>query len=368
MLLRLPPTTAVHPNRVRAKHWAGAIVARPDADALNNRLGLIVRRVNEKVNEFIDERRPINVEEIRQYIFDGSVAGLQQRETMTEWITKQVGQLQVGKGTRKHYELLCDRLGEFGRLKNWSDLTVENIYAWDTWLHRTVKAQVKRGEDERDASDGTVYNYHKHLKAMLHRAVDCGMINASPYDRLRGRFKRGDVENVKYLTDEQMKLVVDLHPVVGSQMEAVRDLFVFQMFTGLSFSDAQDFDISRYRKEGDSWVYTGQRIKTGVPYVSVLLPPVVDVLERHGWQVPKIANQKYNCLLKTMGSVIGIEGLHSHMARHTFATYMLSKDVKVQNVMRMLGHKKIQQTMRYAKVLAKDVRSDFERVAETMKL
>ena len=28
--------------RVRAKHWAGAIVARPDADALNNRLGLIV--------------------------------------------------------------------------------------------------------------------------------------------------------------------------------------------------------------------------------------------------------------------------------------------------------------------------------------
>ena len=36
--------------RVRAKHWAGAIVARPDADALNNRLGLIVRRVNEEIN------------------------------------------------------------------------------------------------------------------------------------------------------------------------------------------------------------------------------------------------------------------------------------------------------------------------------
>jgi site-specific recombinase XerD len=43
---------------------------------------------------------------------------------------------------------------------------------------------------------------------------------------------------------------------------------------------------------------------------------------------------------------------------------MLSKDVKVQNVMRMLGHRKIEQTMRYAKVLAKDLQSDFEKVAE----
>lgn len=112
------------------------------------------------------------------------------------------------------------------------------------------------------------------------------------------------------------------------------------------------------------WVYRGERVKTGVPYVSVLLPPVVDVLERHGWQLPQMPNQKYNCLLKTFGSVIGIDGMHSHLARHTFATYMLSKDVKVQNVMRMLGHRKIEQTMRYAKVLAKDLKSDFEKVAE----
>ena len=34
--------------RVLPKHWAGAVVARPDADALNNRLGIVVRRVNEK--------------------------------------------------------------------------------------------------------------------------------------------------------------------------------------------------------------------------------------------------------------------------------------------------------------------------------
>jgi site-specific recombinase XerD len=45
---------------------------------------------------------------------------------------------------------------------------------------------------------------------------------------------------------------------------------------------------------------------------------------------------------------------------------MLSHDVKVQNVMRMLGHKKIEQTMRYAKVIAKDVQKDFDRIADEL--
>ena len=110
-------------------------------------------------------------------------------------------------------------------------------------------------------------------------------------------------------------------------------------------------------------MYVGERRKTGVQYVSVLLPPVVDVLKRHGWRVPKMSNQKYNYTLKTLGAAIGIPRLHSHLARHTFATYMLSRGVKVQNVMRMMGHRRIEQTLKYAKILTKDVQEEYERVA-----
>ena len=41
---------------------------------------------------------------------------------------------------------------------------------------------------------------------------------------------------------------------------------------------------------------------------------------------------------------------------------MLSNDVPIQNVQRMLGHKDIRQTQRYAKVLAKDVHESFDDV------
>jgi site-specific recombinase XerD len=94
---------------------------------------------------------------------------------------------------------------------------------------------------------------------------------------------------------------------------------------------------------------------------------VVEVLERHGWRVPKMANQRYNQMLQAIGMVIGIPNLHSHMGRHTFATWMLSQGARIENVSRMLGHKDITITQRYAKVLAEDVKSDFEMVAAKIK-
>jgi integrase len=350
--------------RVNRKHWAWAIVKRPDADALNNRLGIIVRRVNEKVNEFFEAKQPIDVDAIRSYIYNNSSVNVD-KNGLVAWIEKEIPLLNVKEDTRKHYWLLLDRIKAFGKLKAWNDLTVENIYEWDAWLHQM--ANVNSKDDEGTLSNGTIHNYHKHLKAMLNRALTFGIIDATPYARLVGKFGSGEDENVEYLTEDEMQLILDTHPVPGTQMETVRDLFVIQMFTGLSYSDMQALDIRNYHKDGDAWVSNGKRIKTGVPFVSQLLPPVVDVLERHGWQVPQMPNQKYNAQLKTFGNVIGIERLHSHLARHTFATYMLSNDVKIQNVMRMLGHKKIQQTMRYAKVLAKDVHDEYGMIAEKLK-
>ena len=350
--------------RVQRKHWAGTVVKRPDADALNNRLGIIVRRVNEKVNEFIEARQPIDIEAIRSYIYSGSSVNVD-RNGLISWIEKEIPMLNVSDGTRKHYWLLLDRLKAFGKLKAWTDLTVENIYEWDAWLRQI--ANVNSRHDEGMLGDGTIHNYHKHLKSMLNRALSFGIIEKTPYARLVGKFSAGEEENIEYLTEDEMKLILDTHPVPGTQMETVRDLFVIQMFTGLSYSDMQALDIKNYHKDGDAWVYNGKRIKTGIPFVSQLLPPVIEVLERHEWQVPQMPNQKYNAQLKTFGNVIGLEGLHSHLARHTFATYMLSNDVKLQNVMRMLGQKRIEQTMRYAKVLAKDVHEDFGMIADKLK-
>ena len=344
-----------------------------DADLLNERLTTIVGLVEKEVNRCLEQRMPINVADIRDRVWDivAEKKNDGDEPTLIKWIKDYVATADMAKNTRLHYLTVTRRLMEYGKILRWEHLTADNIYAWDVWLrHQEVpltKNQKAAGLEPQLISSDSVYNYHKYLKSAINKAMKFRILAANPYDQLKGVFKRSRRDVVDYLTEEQMQKVMSLTPVPGSQAAMALDLFIFQMFTGLSYSDTQIFDISQYRQIDGKWLHVGQRVKTGVPYVSQLLPPVVEMLERNGWRVPKMNNQRYNQMLKAIGMVIGIENLHSHMGRHTFATYMLSNGAKIENVSRMLGHTNITQTQRYAKVLAKDVHDDFDKIAKKLK-
>lgn len=338
----------------------GTVVDREDSNELNERIRILCKKVNAVINEYLAKDMPLDMVAIRRRVFSGDVQ--RSGHAMIDWIAAQLPLLGHREGTMRHYQTLLLRLQQYEQLANWQDLSVENLYKWDAWLHQL------RGWDGKTISDGGVYNYHKCMKAMVQRAVRMGVIAANPYDRLRGVFRRGDKETVEYLTEDEMHRIASLELVPGSQLDKARDLFVFQMWTGLAYSDAQNFDVRRYKLEDGVLTYVGERIKTGVNYVSRLLPPAVAVLEKYGMQTPKIDNADYNHLLKGIGIAAGIHTpLHSHMARHSFATYMLNNDVSLDSVSVMLGHTNTVQTRRYAKTLAKTVKDDFDKIAEKMK-
>ena len=206
------------------------------------------------------------------------------------------------------------------------------------------------------------------MRALLKRAERTGLLSSNPYHKLTGEFAKGDKENTEYLTENEMQKIMKFSPPPGSWLERAKDLFVFQMWTGLSYSDAQAFDISAYKEVKGKWMIVGSRIKTGQPFVNQLLPPAVEVLKKYGMSVPKLSNQVYNRELKVVGAAIGLNiKLHTHLARHTFATYMLRNGVKFENVSKMLGHASIKQTQRYAKVLAESVHEDFDMIEEKLK-
>jgi integrase len=284
----------------------------------------------------------------------------------------QIPLLDFKHGTLKRYNVMLHRLEEYGKFRQWSDITIEGIYEWNAWLRerriRPTAAEQAQKQKPQRISTSAVYNYHKCFKAMLNRAVKFGIIPANPYDRIRGEFKRGDVETVEYLTEAQMKAIEQLPVLAGSLMERCKDVFVFQMYTGLAYSDAMAFDIRNYRNEDGMWTAVAERVKTGVAYISRLLPPAVAVLEKYDMKVPYIENQIYNRTLKAIGIAAGISfPLHSHIARHTFATYMLNNKISLDSVSVMLGHTNTVQTRRYAKTLAQTVRDDFDKVAEKLK-
>lgn len=362
------------------------VVNHRDARLLNNRLDGVVMNIETAVNECIRKGLQIDVAQIKRQAYNIEQSELHAETALIDWIDEQIPQLNIKDATRERYSVTARRMREYGGLMRWDDLTVENLYKWDAYLHGIKKpmsnGEVQAGSDGDCIGDAAVYNYHRTLRSLLSRAVKLGVIETNVYDRVRGEFRKGIKENVEYLTEEEIAAIESLHPMEGTQMAMARDLFVFQLYTGLSYSDAQAFDIREYKKEtaqkcagttadendGSRWVHIGQRVKTGVAYVSVLLPQAVEVLERYGWQVPKVNNVQYNESLKVIQRALGIRTrLHSHLARHTFATRALAMGVKIENVSAMLGHTNITQTQRYAKVLAQSVKDEYDMMAEKMK-
>ena len=334
----------------RADFVAGKVVNVLGANELNERLAMLYGRVCQEVNAALENNAAVAIEDIRRKIWR-VMEDHSGEPVVIDWINSQLPLLNVSAGTMKHYKPLINRLEAFGEIRQWRDITMESITRFDAFLHGVKPA----------LSEAAIYNYHKCFKAMLNRADRFGKIDRNPYERLKGRFSRGEKESVEYLTESELGRLESLELPDGSEMARARDLFVFQAYTGLSYSDAQAFDMDLYKWDGKRWVYVGERIKTGVPFVSILLPSVVEVLKKYDMQVPALDNHVYNRDLKALGVMAKIKTkMHSHLARHTFATMMLRNGAKIENVSRMLGHTNIRQTMRYAKVLAESVMDDFE--------
>lgn len=344
--------------RVCARQWQfDKVVNHPQADALNERLSILLDRIIQDINFSLKHHYEIDVAKIRRHVWGSSMS-----DNFIQWLNEEVKILRVKDGTMKHYNSFVKKIREYGQMQDWSDITADNIYKWDAWLRELP------GRDSKKISQGGIYNYHKCMRALLKRAERTGLLSSNPYHKLTGEFAKGDKENTEYLTENEMQKIMKFSPPPGSWLERAKDLFVFQMWTGLSYSDAQAFDISAYKEVKGKWMIVGSRIKTGQPFVNQLLPPAVEVLKKYGMSVPKLSNQVYNRELKVVGAAIGLNiKLHTHLARHTFATYMLRNGVKFENVSKMLGHASIKQTQRYAKVLAESVHEDFDMIEEKLK-
>lgn len=358
--------------RVRKSEFLnGEIINHPNSDQLNQLLAAYAKRALQLAAEAIDSGRPLNPKDIRDQLTTGSKpkAG----NDFFSWAEKQIPLLPIKDSTRRNYEMHMAVWQEYGKMMSWQEFTPENIIAFDQWLrNRKKKIGHKRalaGEKPDSITDAAAYNYHRRFKALANRALALGVIGSNPYDRLRGMLKTGDksAAGVSFLTLQEAKAVESIHPQQGSTMQKARDLFVFQMHTGLSYADTQTFNINDYKLVNGHYINIGQRQKTGVMYITQLTQECEDILRRNNNRLPALDIHEYDKRLKTLGIAAGItKPLHSHLARHTFATLMLAAGASIENVQRMLGHASITMTQRYAKVLPENVLKDFTEAAEKL--
>ena len=255
----------------------------------------------------------------------------------------------IDLSTRKAREVVFRSLLDFGRIKSFRDLIPANILEYHKWLN---------ADGTRTAT--TLKSYHKRLHRYVLKAFEYGYIDRDPYKAVT--IPTGHAAERRPLTEEEITKLRTVE--LRGKEEKARDLFIFSCFTGLAYCDAQAFDFnSMTEKLGEIYYIDGSRIKTGTNFFTPILPPAMDVLRMYNYRLPRLSNQKYNDFLHLIEARLNFnKSLTTHLARHTFATLVLSKDIPIENLARMLGHKDVRTTQVYAKIL----KTTIQRHAETL--
>ena len=68
-------------------------------------------------------------------------------------------------------------------------------------------------------------------------------------------------------------------------------------------------------------------------------------------------------MLKTLAEIAGVQHVHPHKFRRTRATELCRHGMAIQTVAKILGHEKIDTTMRYVNIEREDLKSDLRRYA-----
>ncbi len=279
----------------------------------------------------------------------------------------------LGKGyskeTYKHYKSSRKRLDEFVRkfIKR-KDYPVEKVdykflEAFDVYLKKEYKVH-----------QNNAWNYHKHTRRVLNLAVSMDLIKTNPYKKYKVPLTE---TNRNFLTATELYAIQDKEIRI-KRLDAIRDIFVFARYTGLSYSDIAKLhkDLLRIGIDKNEWIFI-DRTKTNNRCRIPVLPVAKFILEKYqntfqykvkGLLLPVLTNQKMNSYLKELADICGVnKELTMHIARHSFATTVtLTNGVPIESVSKMLGHTNLKATQIYAKVVEKKIATDMEVLQEKL--
>ena len=241
------------------------------------------------------------------------------------------------------------RLKEYGKINRFEDLTYNNILGLDTILRKYI------------TSEPTLYKRHSLFKGYINEAINQGLYKGlNPYNTFR--LSKGKSKDPIFLTEKEIDLVKAFQSDYG-YLERTRDLYLFQCFTGLAYADLMKFNKESVTEVDGYKAIQSNRQKTDENFITLFLPEAERIANKYEYNLPKITNQKYNEYLKEVAKGAKIDKpLVSHSARHTFATYLLNKNIPIETVARALGHSNIKQTAHYARLLGATVIKDMSKL------
>jgi len=274
------------------------------------------------------------------------------------------------------FQVFDDFVEDCGRQNNWTDSTFEKFAAVKNHLTNFREGLTFEFFDERGLNDyvgylrdvkemrnSTIGKQLSFLKWFLRWAYKKGVHQNNAYDSYKPKLKSTQKKIIFLTWNELNRLREFKIPSNKQALERVRDVFLFQCFTGLRYSDV--FNLRRSDIKGDHIEVT--TVKTSDSLIielnnhsKAILDKYKDVAFEHDKVLPVITNQKMNDYLKELAELAGIDEpirqtyykgneriddvtpkyalLGTHAGRRTFICNALALGIPPQVVMKWTGH------------------------------
>ena len=274
------------------------------------------------------------------------------------------------------FQVFDDFVEDCGRQNNWTDSTFEKFAAVKNHLTNFREGLTFEFFDERGLNDyvgylrdvkemrnTTIGKQLSFLKWFLRWAFKKGVHQNNAYDSYKPKLKSTQKKIIFLTWDELNRLREFKIPSNKQALERVRDVFLFQCFTGLRYSDV--FNLRRSDIKGDHIEVT--TVKTSDSLIIELNKHSKEIIEKYkdvafedGKVLPVITNQKMNDYLKELAELAGIDEpvrqtyyrgneridevtpkyalLGTHAGRRTFICNALALGIPPQVVMKWTGH------------------------------
>lgn len=336
----------VFPSQWNNRH---GVVKSIDAAELNQTIHSVLQNITDWINQLRLNRESFSFEKLERYLLTEKT----EDDNFLKYVERKIDcRKDIRESTRRTQKKLVGSLKEFGKIMFFSEVTRERIREYDMWLHG------------RNYVQSTIHSYHKFLKIYINQAIDEGLIKHSPYTGIK--IERGKSSLRKFLTEKELIAVMEAK-IPTESLESIRDLFVFQCFTGIAYADLKLFDFSKVEERNGKYILHDTRWKSGEDFYIVLLSPAVNILKKYNFRLNVVSNQKYNLYLKVIATAAGIDHpITTHMARHTFAVYCLNHGVSIEILAKMMGHTDIKTTQLYAKIANMSVEAAFDHLENNL--
>ncbi len=359
---------------IAADHWDDNMqkaIKCKESSTINGMLDTAKANINQAVSQLYMSKAEVTLDNIKLVLKGEAVEEthtfIKVAQEHNDNFEKQIGK-KYSQGSYKNYKTTLKYLKEFVPLfSGRKDIDLKAVN------YRFCEAYFTYLTTEKQCHVNGANKQIQRVKKIINYAIRSGYLQNNPMATFSIEFT--PVHKVALTMDEINRLAgLELQRQV---LKDVRDVFLLQCYTGLSYSDIKQLSKVHISAGENSnlWIRM-KRQKTSVSFGVPLLPAALQILGKYMPDadpdspfMPVISNQKMNENLKVLQEIAGIsKNLTTHLARHSFATTItLNNGVPITTVSRMLGHTKLSTTQVYAKLLEKTIGEDMLNLEQKMK-